>query len=139
MLKNVPSIISPVLMMVLMEMGHGDELVLADGNYPAESAGILSIRADGHGIPELLEAIIKYFPLDQYVDSNVYYMDSGENEKPRIWQSYETILRASQEVYNIEKLERFQFYQKAGQAYAIIATGEKSLYANMILKKGVVY
>ena len=64
MLKNIPTIISPELMMVLMEMGHGDEIVLADGNYPAESAGTLSIRADGHGIPELLKAILIFFPLD---------------------------------------------------------------------------
>ena len=139
MLKNIPSILSPELMMVLMEMGHGDELVLADGNYPVESAGILSIRADGHNIPELLKAILKFFPLDQYVDSNVFFMDSGSDKNPQIWQCYERILKASQEVYSIEKLERLQFYQRAGQAYAIVATGEKSLYANVILKKGIVY
>ncbi len=139
MLKNIPSIISPELMMILMEMGHGDEIVLADGNYPVESADTLSVRADGHGIPELLKAILIFFPLDQYVANNVFYMDTGKDEKPRIWESYEMILKCSQEVYNIEKLERFQFYHRAEQAYVIVATGEKSLYANVILKKGVIY
>ena len=138
MLKNIPSIISPELMMVLMEMGHGDEIVLADGNYPVESAGALAIRADGHGIPELLKAILKFFPLDQYVDSNVYFMDSGRDKIPQIWQYYERIFKDSQEEYKIEKIERFGFYKRAGQAYAIVATGEKSLYANIILKKGVI-
>jgi L-fucose mutarotase len=139
MLKNVPSIISPELLMILMEMGHGDELVLADGNYPAESAGILSIRADGHGIPELLEAILKFLPLDSHATSNVLYMDSNQEKKPLIWQRYETILKDSGEAYQIERLERFQFYERAGKAYAIVATGEKSLYANVILKKGIIH
>ena len=138
MLKNVPTIISPELMMVLMKMGHGDEIVLADANYPAESAGTLSIRADGHGISELLEAILKFFPLDQYPGTNVFYMDTGEKVKPRIWERYEKILKDSGEIFHIEKLERVRFYRRAEQAYSIIATGEKSLYANVILKKGVI-
>jgi len=138
MLKNIPSIISPELMMVLMEMGHGDEIVLADANYPAESSGTLTVRADGHGIPELLEAILIFFPLDQFEAYNVLYMDTSTDTKPEIWQCYENIFKASKEVYNIKTLERFQFYERAGEAYAIVATGEKSLYANIILKKGVI-
>jgi L-fucose mutarotase len=138
MLKNIPAIISPELMMVLMEMGHGDEIVLADANYPVESAGTLSVRADGHGIPELLEAILLFLPLDQYEAHNVFYMDTGKEAKPQIWQCYENIFKASKENYSIKTLERFQFYQRAAQGYAIVATGERSLYANIILKKGVI-
>lgn len=138
MLKNIPVIISPELMMVLMEMGHGDEIVLADANYPAESFGTLTVRADGHGIPDLLKAILLFLPLDQYEAYNVFYMDNGEQTKPQIWQYYENIFKESQEIYNIKTLERFQFYQRSAQAYAIVATGERSLYANIILKKGVI-
>jgi len=138
MLKNIPAIISPELMMVLMEMGHGDEIALADGNYPAESAGVLTIRADGHSIPELLEAILLFLPLDQFEAHNVFYMDNGQEAKLQIWQRYEDIFKAYGENYSIKTLERFPFYQRAAQAYAIVATGERSLYANIILKKGVV-
>lgn len=139
MLKNIPPIISPELMMILMEMGHGDEIVLADANYPAESAGTLTVRADGHGIPELLEAILIFLPLDQHEEHNVFFMDTGKDAKPQIWQIYENIFKLSKEVWNIKTLERFQFYQRASEAYAIVATGESSLYTNVILKKGVIF
>jgi len=88
MLKNIPSIISPELMKVLMEMGHGDEIVLADGNYPSASAGPPVIRADGHGIPELLSAILPFFPLDADSENNVIFMKSNKREKPVIWLKY---------------------------------------------------
>lgn len=84
MLKNIPSIISPELMKAIMEMGHGDEILLADGNYPAASADPPVIRADGHGIPELLEAILQFFPLDTYADANVMFMDTGPDYVPEI-------------------------------------------------------
>ncbi|MDD5637743.1 MAG: RbsD/FucU domain-containing protein, partial [Atribacterota bacterium] len=104
MLKNIPSIISPELMMVLMEMGHGDEIVLADANYPAESADTLTVRADGHSIPELLEAILFFLPLDQYEAYNVFYMDTDKGAKPQIWQFYENIFKASKDNYSIKTL-----------------------------------
>ena len=135
MLKNIPPILSPALMLSIMEMGHGDEIVLADGNYPVESTATISVRADGHGIPELLEAILKFFPLDQQAINNVFFMKKDEKEKPSIWQKYQTILDNSQEKYAIEKLDRFQFYERAREAYTIVATGEKTLYANIILRK----
>ena len=74
MLKGIPSIISPDLMKVLMEMGHGDEIVLADGNFPSASHAQRLIRCDGHGVPELLTAIMQFFPLDTYVDNPVSLM-----------------------------------------------------------------
>ena len=138
MLKNIPSIISPELMKVIMEMGHGDEIVLADGNYPSASSGPPVIRADGNGIPELLKAILQFFPLDTFADINVIYMDTGNDEIPSIWNKYREILKKSRENFNIGKLERFKFYKRATQSYCLVASGEKALYANIILKKGVV-
>jgi len=138
MLKNIPPIISPELMKTLMEMGHGDEIVLADGNYPSASAGPPVIRADGHGIPELLTSIFKFFPLDTYVDNNVVFMKPDKGKNPSIWRKYEEIMQKSKEKYSIEKLERFKFYNRASHSYCIIASSEQALYANIILKKGVI-
>ena len=140
MLKGIPPIISPELLMVLMEMGHGDEIVLADGNFPAASMAQRLLRADGHGVPELLEAVLKFFPLDIYVDNPVALMAvvPGDNVQPTIWEDYRSIIAASGEKFSdFEFVERFAFYERAQVAYAVVATSEKALYANVILKKGV--
>jgi len=141
MLKQIPKNISPQLIKVLMEMGHGDEIVLADGNYPAASNARELIRCDGLTMPELLASILKLFPLDTYVNAAFSLMDvaHGDNYKPEIWQTYEKILKdSSGENKSIEKLERFEFYERGKNAYAIVATGEEALYANILLRKGVV-
>jgi L-fucose mutarotase len=140
MLKNIPLIISPELMKTLMEMGHGDEIVLADGNFPAASVAQRLIRCDGHGVPELLEAILTLFPLDIYVDRPAALMSvvPGDKTEPTIWEQYRAILKASGEQFSdFEFVERFAFYERAKKAYAVVATSEKALYANVILKKGV--
>ena len=140
MLKNVPPIISPGLMKVLMEMGHGDEIVLADGNFPAASNAQRLLRCDGHGVPELLEAVLTFFPLDIYVERPVALMSvvPGDDTKPTIWEQYRQIVQRSGEKFSeFEFVERFAFYERARQAYAVVATSEKALYANVILKKGV--
>ncbi len=140
MLKNVPPILSPELMKTLLEIGHGDEIVLADGNFPAASVARRLIRCDGHGVPELLEAVLKFFPLDIYVDRPVGLMAvvPGDKTKPTIWEQYRKIIVASGEKFSdFEFIERFAFYERAKQAYAVVATSEKALYANIILKKGV--
>ena len=140
MLKNVPPIISPELMKTLMEMGHGDEIVLADGNFPAAGVARRLIRSDGHSVPELLEALLKFFPLDIYVDRPVALMSvvHGDKTKPTIWEQYRAIINSSGEKFSdFEFVERFAFYERARQAYAVVATSEKALYANVILKKGV--
>ena len=140
MLKNIPPVLSPELIKTLMEMGHGDEIVLADGNFPAASVAQRLVRCDGHGVPELLEAILKLFPLDIYVDRPVALMSvvPGDKTKPTIWEQYQTIIEASDEKFsNFEFVERFAFYERAKKAYAVVATSEKALYANIILKKGV--
>ena len=141
MLKNIPSILSPELLKVLMEMGHGDELVIADGNFPAASIAQRLIRADGHGVPPILDAVLKLFPLDIYVKKPVALMQlvPGDTVKTPIWEEYRKIIKASGEKFDdFENVERFAFYERARKAYAVVATGESALYANIILKKGVV-
>jgi len=140
MLKNIPAIISPEFMKILMEMGHGDEIVLADCNFPAASIATRLVRCDGHGIPEILEAILRFCPLDGYVDCPVALMAvvPGDNTKPTIWEQYRKIIKTSGEKSSdFEFIERFAFYERARKAYAVVASSEKALYANIILKKGI--
>lgn len=141
MLKNIPKILSPELVKILMEMGHGDEIVIADGNFPSETIGKRVVRCDGHGVPELLDAIMKLFPLDTYTDKPVMLMEvvPGDPVVPTIWDEYKSIINKYEpENCKIEMIERFAFYERAKTAYAVVATGEEAIYANIILKKGVV-
>jgi L-fucose mutarotase len=141
MLYGIPSILSPELLKIMMEMGHGDELVIADGNFPSASIAQRLVRSDGNMVPELLEAILKFFPLDPYVDHPVALMQvvPGDTYKPTIWKTYKAIVKKSNNTNkSIENIERFAFYERAKKAYAVVATSETALYANIILKKGVV-
>ena len=144
MLKGIPKILSPELLKVLCEMGHGDTVVIADGNFPSESIGKNAkvIRCDGHGCPELLDAILKLFPLDTYVERPVTLMEvvPGDNVQTPIWDEYKAIISAYDQrgEQTVGTVERFAFYEQARGAYAIIATGESAIYANIMLKKGVV-
>ena len=140
MLKNIPSIISPELLKILHEMGHSDEIVIGDGNFPAASNAKRLIRADGHGVPEILDAILQLLPLDTYVDAPVMLMQvtPGDDVDPVIWNDYRKIVDKHQDNVRFEEIERFAFYERARDAYAIVATGESALYANVILKKGIV-
>ena len=141
MLKGIPPIISPQLLKILMEMGHGDEIVLADGNFPAAGMAQRLVRCDGHNIPDLLDAILTLFPLDTYVEYPAALMQvvPGDPIKPTIWNEYRAIIKKHDaKAPDFEHIERFAFYERAKKAYAVVATGEKALYANIILKKGVV-
>jgi len=144
MLKGVPKILSPELLKVLCEMGHSDTLVIADGNFPAESMGKNAkvIRMDGHNACDVLTAILKVFPLDTYVEKPVNLMEvvPGDKVATTIWDEYKKIVAAEDERGGsaIGHMERFAFYEEAKIAYAIIATGESALYANVMLQKGVV-
>jgi len=141
MLKGIPTNLSPELFKILMEMGHGDEIVLADGNFPASSNAKRLVRADGHDIPSLLESIMKFFPLDTFVEAPVKFMETVDpNEpKPPIWKVYQNLLtEATGTKVEIEYVDRFEFYNQAREAYAILATSESALYGNVILKKGVI-
>jgi L-fucose mutarotase len=144
MLKGIPPILSPELLKVLCEMGHSDRLVIADGNFPAETMGkdAIVIRCDGHGVPELLDAILQVFPLDTYVDKSVNLMEvmAGDNVETPIWDTYKEIVAKHDQrgAGTVGEIERFAFYDNAKTAYAIIATGEQALYANVMVQKGVV-
>lgn len=143
MLKGISPLLSPELLKVLCEMGHGDELVIADGNFPAGSIGknAVVIRADGHGVPEMLDAILQLIPLDQYVDQPAALMKvvPGDPVVPVIWDEYRALLeKHGEDPDKVEMMERFAFYDRAKNAYAVIATGETAIYANVLLKKGVV-
>ncbi|MDP4182182.1 MAG: L-fucose mutarotase [Bacillota bacterium] len=141
MLKGIPSILPPDLLKIMMEMGHGDEIVISDGNFPAANFAQRLIRCDGRNVPELLDSILKFFPLDPYVDAPVALMQvvPGDSVETPIWDVYKKIINIHEPKYNkIENIERFAFYERAKKAYAVIATGEKALYANIIIKKGVV-
>ena len=142
MLKGISNLISPELLKILMEMGHGDEIVIADGNFPAASHAKRLARSDGHGVPALLEAILQLFPLDSYVDKPVALMSVVPGDTvptPVIWQEYERLLQNSGQLPDkMEFMERSAFYSRAKEAYAIVATGESAIYANIILKKGII-
>jgi L-fucose mutarotase len=124
-----------------MEMGHGDEIVLGDGNFPAASHAQRLVRCDGHGVPELLDAILQLLPLDRYVDKPAALMQvvPGDSAETPIWETYRRIIEQRTGLKDpFEQVERFAFYERARKAYAIVATGESALYANLILKKGVI-
>ena len=128
MLKGIPKILSPKLLKVLCEMGHSDRIVIADGNFPCES--------------ELLDAILHLFPLDTYVEHPFQLMEvmAGDKVQTPIWEEYKEIIKKHDERGEavIGTVERFSFYEEAKKAYAIVATSEKALYANVMLQKGVV-
>ena len=139
MLKGIPNIISPELLKILDEMGHGDEIVIGDGNFPAASNAQRLIRCDGHNVPELLDAILKLMPLDTYVESPVMLMQTTKGDPtPTIWAEYQEIVDKHNGERKMTEIERFAVYDRAKTAYAIIATSEMALYANVILKNGVV-
>lgn len=141
MLKGIPSIISPELLKILQEMGHGDTIVLGDANYPAASNAQRLVRADGHKMPELLDAVLGLFPLDTFSEFQVGLMKvvPGDPTVPVIWDRFKEIT-ARHEDFDVkyEYIERFEYYERAKQAYAIVSTGETALYANLILTKGVI-
>jgi L-fucose mutarotase len=140
MLKNIPPILGPELLKVLMEMGHGDEIVIADGNFPCASMNQRVIRMDGLSVPEVLKAVLTLFPLD-HAAQNVILMavTPGDKVETPIWKEYDAIAKAGDSHYKgYETIDRFAFYERTKKAYAVIATSEKALYANILLKKGVV-
>jgi L-fucose mutarotase len=143
MLTGISPLLSPELLKIIAEMGHGDELIIGDGNFPAASMGQRVVRADGHGVAPLLEALLPLFPLDRFVAKPVGLMEvvPGDKTVPTIWDTYRKIVERFQPeriADGFDMVERFAFYDRTREAYAVVATGESSLYANVILKKGVV-
>jgi len=142
MLKNISPLISPELLKILAEMGHGDKIVLADANYPACSGEAKhTVRADGIGMPALLDAILALFPLDTFIAKPITMMGvvPGDDYVPVIWDEYRAIFKKhSLGDDQIETIERFQFYERANSAYCVVATGERTRYANIMLQKGII-
>ena len=147
MLKNIPPILSPELLKVLCEMGHGDRICIGDGNFPgasmAEPNNCILVRADGHGVPELLDAILQVIPLDEYVEHPALIMQVADKDKGLevpIWDTYKQIVAKhdSRGAAAFGSVERFAFYEEARNTYCILQSGETAIYANIILQKGVV-
>lgn len=147
MLKGIPPIISPELLAILNEMGHGDRICIGDGNFPGASyaaeGGAEFVRADGHGVCELLDAILQLMPLDAYVEKPASIMQvtpQDEGMEVPIWEDFKKIIAKYDDrgADAIGSFERFDFYDEARDCYCILQTGETQIYANIILQKGVV-
>ena len=139
MLKNISKLLTGDILKALCDMGHGDELVIADTNFPAESCNQKVIRIPGISGTQLLEAILEVFPLDTYVSSPAILMDLTDSDKekgmptPKVWKEYEKLLELKPEL-----IERNEFYGRAKKAFVVIQCGEERQYGNLILVKGVV-
>jgi L-fucose mutarotase len=140
MLLGISPLISPELLAVLHRMGHGDEIVLADAHFPGETFGKQVLRADGLRIPDLLDAILPLFVLDSYVESPLIMMAAvpGDKLDPAVEASYRIAVdKHWPETPPIQRIDRFAFYERTKQSFAVLMTGETAKYGNIILKKGV--
>lgn len=140
MLKGISPLLSPDLLSTLYAMGHGDEIVLADAHFPGHSLGVDVIRADGLRIPDLLDAILPLFELDSYVADSIVMMAAveGDSLDPATESSYRAVIdRRVPSASSIARISRFEFYERAKKAFAIVMTGETCKYGNILLKKGV--
>lgn len=135
MLNKIPKILSPEIVKSLMEMGHGDTLLLADANYPAKSCSENVLRADGLHIPQILSAILELMPIDDYAEFPIQLMLPVKgDEKPKIWNEYKKLIGTKE----INYLNRFDFYKASENCRLIIQTGETAMYGNILLTKGVI-
>lgn len=140
MLKGISPLISPELLEVMARMGHGDEIVLADAHFPGESFNNRVLRADGLSVPDLLAAILPLFELDSYVPYPLVMMAAveGDSLDPAVEEAYlESIRISNPDVPPIERIDRYEFYERTKSAFAVVMTGETAKYGNIILKKGV--
>jgi L-fucose mutarotase len=140
MLKNIPPILGPDLLGILRAMGHGDEIAIVDANYPADSAGPALIRLDGVSATDTLDAILTLMPLDTFVDDAAFCMQVVGNASKRepVMDQFESIVKQHEPEMHLASLERFAFYDRVKLAYAIVQTGERRLYGNILLKKGII-
>lgn len=137
MLKQIPDCISPDLLKALAEMGHGDEIVFADGNFPAHSNCDRVIRADGHRVTEMIDAVLKFLPLDTMMEDYAFVMAPSDGQLPSVWKEYQAVIEKYGYEPKLRQIERFAFYERTQKAFCVVATSEKALCANLILKKGV--
>jgi L-fucose mutarotase len=140
MLKNIPPILSPDLLHALRAMGHGDEIVIVDANFPAESSGPPVIRLDGLLATDVADAVLSLMPLDTFVDEQAFAMEVVDNPKKReqTHKDFDKLVKKHEPGMKLSLLERFAFYERAAQAFVIVQTGERRLYGNILLKKGII-
>ena len=141
MLKHIDPLLSPDLLAVLRAMGHGDDLAIVDANYPAKSAGPPVVRLDGIASTRALDAVLSVMPLDDFVPEAAWRMEVVGNpaaEEAIFAEFRDIIVRRAGAKFRLAALERFKFYERARSAFAIVATGERRLYGNIIIKKGIV-
>jgi len=140
MLKNIPPILSPDLLHALRAMGHGDEIALVDANFPAESSGPPVIRLDGVPMNELIDAILTLMPLDTYVDEQAFGMEvvGDPAAREQTHRDFDALVKKYEPGMSLSLIERFAFYERVRGAYAVVQTGERRLYGNILLKKGIV-
>jgi len=140
MLKGISPLVSPELLAALSEMGHGDEIVLADAHFPGETYGDYVIRADGLKIADLLDGILPLFELDAYVESPLVMMAAveGDTLDPEVEAAYrKPVDKHCPGASPIARIDRFAFYERTESAFAVVMTGETAKYGNILLKKGV--
>jgi L-fucose mutarotase len=141
-LKNIPPVLSPDLLKILRAMGHGDEIAIVDGNYPADEHGRRVVRADGVSATTMLDAILSVMPLDDFVDCAAFRpapRGIGASDDQPVFHEFRAIIdRHEGKSAKMDRLEAADFYQRVKEAYAVVATTEARLYGNIILKKGVV-
>jgi len=140
MLKNIPPILGPELLYALRAMGHGDEIAIVDANFPGDSSGPTVIRLDGLTATEVLEAVLTVMPLDTFVEEQAIGMEVVGDPKKReaTHKEFDKIVKKHEPGMKLTLLERFAFYDRVEGAYAIVQTGERRLYGNILLKKGVI-
>ena len=143
MLRGIPNCLSPELLKVIAETGHGDVLVIGDAFYPSASSARHSmlVRADGVRATEILDAVLRFFPLDRSVETPVLIMDKQDCDKEiptPIWEEYREVVRRYDDRGDgcVGMIDRFGFYKAAEKAYAVVATGETALYGCMMIQKG---
>ena len=140
MLKNIPPILGPDLLGILRAMGHGDEIAIVDANYPADAAGPALVRLDGVSATDVLDAILTLMPLDDFVDDAAFCMQvvGDANKREPVMDAFEAIVKKHEPKMGLASLERFAFYERVRQGYAIVQTGDRRLYGNILLKKGII-
>jgi len=140
MLKNIPPILGPDLLAILRAMGHGDEIAIVDANYPADGAGPVLVRLDGVNATDVLDAILTLMPLDDFVDEAAICMQVVGNASQRepVMDEFDAIITKHEPGMKLASLERFAFYERVAKGYAIVQSGERRLYGNILLKKGVI-
>ena len=141
MLKGIDPLLGPELLMILRTMGHGDEIAIVDGNYPADTDAQRLVRMDGHGATEIVNAILSVMPVDDFVADAVFRPAAGGDAArvEPVFSEFEEILKKHEPKQKITVLVGADFYNRVKASYAVVATGERRLYGNLILRKGVIH